>query len=789
MAYKYLLAKSTEDSKNPRREETLLGHTERVIQSMQVLDELLSPSILSLLGAEIEADTWHTALFCAAWLHDLGKANDHFQKMMRDSEFRQGIRHETLGFVVIAELLEPWLRPLWAQYPAWLQAAVLFAVSGHHLKFPDEKERTECGLTEVTFLGKHSQIAQFLAIGEERLGLPKPTPPGEQKYSLLAFGGIGEKLLALQRRFVLDFSSSQKLFIGILKTMLLSADLAGSALPNNVDNIQEWSRPRLLATLQRTDLIKVAQERLRGKPLHAFQQKICAEPGNTVLVEAGCGSGKTVAAYLWAAEKAQGKRLFICYPTTGTASEGFSDYLQDPDFPAILIHSRADIDYRLLPNMPERSSEEDELHSLKLEAIETWPIPLAVCTADTVLGILQNVRRSLYAWPSLSRAVFVFDEIHSYDIRLFQNLLRFLEVFAGVPVLLMTATLPPERKEALTKVCSKRGGIALVSGPQLREKAKRYRLRRAGEEEAWHMAEETLRSGGKVLWICNTVRRAMERTQMAIQKLELHKSCEEIAKCGNPQKKTDPEKESPVQPYHSRYRYKDRLVRHSTVVDGFKPENKQAMLAITTQVAEMSLDLSADLLITEYAPIPFMIQRLGRLNRYEEQPATCKLALFLVPKNRNQDKDPLPYESGKDCEVYWQKIETWLNTTADNQPRSQAELLHAFLAVEKQFAEQEQQKLAAPLSCQWLDEPWKTEKQKNSLREAGCNIDVVREEDFAVQEYRLAELAIPMPFPPHEAWKNWQRQGRFLIAPKGMIKYDSFWGAEYAEEPDHYRTI
>ncbi len=44
-------------------------------------------------------------------------------------------------------------------------------------------------------------------------------------------------------------------------------------------------------------------------------------------------------------------------------------------------------------------------------------------------------------------------------------------------------------------------------------------------------------------------------------------------------------------------------------------QGKDGALAVTTQVAEMSLDISADLLVTDLAPVPALIQRLGRLNR------------------------------------------------------------------------------------------------------------------------------------------------------------------------------
>ena len=45
-------------------------------------------------------------------------------------------------------------------------------------------------------------------------------------------------------------------------------------------------------------------------------------------MEAACGGGKTIAAYEWARKHIEaGRKLIICYPTTGTAAAGFEDYL------------------------------------------------------------------------------------------------------------------------------------------------------------------------------------------------------------------------------------------------------------------------------------------------------------------------------------------------------------------------------------------------------------------------------------------------------------------------------
>ena len=52
----------------------------------------------------------------------------------------------------------------------------------------------------------------------------------------------------------------------------------------------------------------------------------------------------------------------------------------------------------------------------------------------------------------------LFDEIHSYDARLFGSLLRYLQTFPGLPVLLMSASIPPGRMVKLREVLGERAG-------------------------------------------------------------------------------------------------------------------------------------------------------------------------------------------------------------------------------------------------------------------------------------------------------------------------------------------
>jgi len=65
---------------------------------------------------------------------------------------------------------------------------------------------------------------------------------------------------------------------------------------------------------------------------------------------------------------------------------------------------------------------------------------------------------------------------------------------------------------------------------------------------------------------------------------------------------------SEVRLIHSRFAYIDRAKKEK--------EARDAKILVSTQVAEVSLDISYDILITELAPLPSLIQRFGRVNRY-----------------------------------------------------------------------------------------------------------------------------------------------------------------------------
>jgi len=199
--------------------------------------------------------------------------------------------------------------------------------------------------------------------------------------------------------------------------------------------------------------------------------------------------------------------------------------------------------------------------------------------------------------PVLADSAVIIDEVHSFDRNMFDNLICFLRTF-DVPVLCMTATLPPSRRDELTRdkllrlypTEDERKDLADL---EEKEKHLRYQLEFTGDENsALMIAAEEYNAGNRVLWVVNTVKR-----------------CQRIARLLKQQHSIS----SLV--YHSRFRLQDRKDRHKDTVEAFK-QTSEAKIAVTTQVCEMSLDLDADVLITERAPISSLVQRFGRANRH-----------------------------------------------------------------------------------------------------------------------------------------------------------------------------
>ncbi len=753
---KRLWAKSKRDDKPEISSSMVLpGHLADVYHAAEKILDSTAADQLAALGLKESQylDRFRWCVLLAAAVHDLGKANDHFQTMVRgERDVRtnpQGLRHEWVTVLMLRNLRD-WL--LSAVAGSEIDFAIVeWAVAGHHPALdhssPPSRSPDGSGVDIQLLFGHEDFTAALEWLGTTFGRLPPPRPATAR----LTLGDSGEVVAGLtewKRRAARVWDRLKRLpeasLVPAVKSCLIAADVAGSALPIALPDDRDrwnWIERAFADQPKPGDLSAVVDYRLEDAKLKGgshvdaaardrFQQAVAASDGRVTYCKAGCGSGKTLAAYMWAARNHPTRRLYFCYPTTGTTTEGFRDYLFDeaektPRVGANLFHGRSEVDFELILGTDRDVDPFDEAR--RLDSLRAWKTPVVACTVDTVLGLVQNNRRGLFGWPALAQSAFVFDEIHAYDDLLFGTLLRFIRDLPGLPVLLMTASLPNVREEALRGIL---GTLDAIPGPAELEGRPRYRKGVAPGGDPAPSVNETLDRGGKVLWVCNTVGRVTD-------------AADRMAAC------------NPLI-YHSRFKYEDRVRRHADVIAAFKGSGPA--LAVCSQVAEMSLDLSAELLVTDLAPVPALIQRLGRLNRRAE--ANSPTRPFIVV----QPDAPLPYQQ-TDLDA----AQKWLDQLSDDNI-SQRQLADAW--------EQEGGHDLELIGSAWRDGGPQTNIRE--LRAGTPGVTVLMRCDVVRLHAKPADLSrLVLPMPPRKGWDYWPHVRGIPVAPADAIIYDPMRGAQW----------
>ena len=572
----------------------------------------------------IEADTsaFFSCLEAACWLHDIGKANADMQAVLyRDTGHRtQLIRHEYLSVMIMS------LPPV----HAWLHQredvnwpVVLSAVGSHHLKFcKEDLERTIPGETVEVFLA-HPDFQDLLLLISKALKLTGVPEISQKAYWGYVSDGTAfnpQQLcqsLSMNVFRQLDRETSEEAspkgrLLRATRAALIVADGAASGLRRQNQSIESWISTcfedtkgslldkanieeiilRRVSALAKGGIWKSAVS-MESSGWNSFQFDSDRLPSRSCLL-APCGSGKTLAAWRWIATRPElpVKRVLFLYPTRATATEGFKDYVSwAPE--SSLLHGNASYDLDgMFPAEDPRTNRIADVSDPRLFALQHWNKQVFSATIDQFFSFMSYNYAAMCLLPLLADSVVVIDEVHSFDQKMFSALLAFLRSF-DVPVLCMTATLQSGRAKQLNAVVQqtyndKPNDLAMISNTP------RYRIKRIDAEEAKEVALQHVLRGDRVLWVVNQVSRAQE---IARTLLERGTKCSFDVIC-----------------YHSRFRLEDRRNRHQDTVRKVRPGQRH-IIAITTQVCEMSLDIDADVLITEVCPISSIIQRMGRCRR------------------------------------------------------------------------------------------------------------------------------------------------------------------------------
>ena len=271
--------------------------------------------------------------------------------------------------------------------------------------------------------------------------------------------------------------------------------------------------------------------------------------------------------------------------------------------------------------------------------------PAAVGTVDQVLLAGLRVKWAHFRAASLSRSLLVVDEVHASDAYMTELLRGVLQghLALGGHAMLMSATLGAAARSKFVSRAARSSlptptdaesihypALTLVPADGAPET---HAIMTSGPGKSVSMSAESIlgdadaiarmaataaRDGAKVLVIRNTVASAQ-----AVFDVLLTRGGPDVVftAAGGPAL------------HHSRFAAEDRHLLDDAVerVLGASPRPPGGIVVIGTQTLEQSLDIDADLLVTDLCPVDVLLQRIGRLHRHQR---TNRPARFRDPRCR-----------------------------------------------------------------------------------------------------------------------------------------------------------
>lgn len=635
----------------------LLAHSADVAV---VTEALLSKTILnnrmaSLIGNEKLNDSQIARLSVLAGLHDAGKVNHGFQNRMFKS--RQPRAGHVTPFIELLDAdvkyQERLLIPLGIDkilqwFPDQITAIhFLLAVWGHHGKpIPIQ----------------HSFKATLWQESDER-------NPAEE------LNKLGE---AIQKWFPQAFEENddpfpdEPVFQHEFNGLLTLADWLGSdpkffPFAEYSDNYIEVARSRAVFALEKLGLNPNKPRNQLGlqpvqfdriadfKPFDIQQQCLdlpIHRDGSLSILESDTGSGKTesaIARFVRLYQEGLVDGMYFAVPTRSAATQLYDRIVEatqkafpepetrPPVVQAVSGYIKADAeeatplpDFKVL--WPESKRDQLRERGWAAEHPKRYLAgAIVVGTIDQVFLSTLQVNHAHMRSAALLRHFLVVDEVHSSDAYMTKLLDRVLDVQlkAGGHALLMSATLGtasryhltnkhqpdiPTPEDArnipyplITHVDANRKEPTEVhassSGKQKRVKIDTKDIE-GSENEIASFAVDQAKAGARVLIIRNLVKDCI-KTQRALENL-LGVDSEYLFNI-----------HGVSAPHHSRFAPDDRKRLDNEIENVFgKNTDKHSVIAVATQTVEQSLDIDADILITDLCPMDVLLQRIGRLHRH-----------------------------------------------------------------------------------------------------------------------------------------------------------------------------
>ncbi len=806
-------AKLPRDEKPPRAYHPVLCH---LIDVASVAEALWQEVLTSAARARIAARLGMSEAAAGCWvvflagIHDIGKISPAFQLQVDDPEVRTrlllaGFSDGALvkpdvntphGITSAKSLREEILnQPPYSLGPRVLRD-IGTLVGGHHGLFPTfhQLERApEASTGGLSWRQARRRIAATLAALLE-------VPDTEQPRSL----GHALSMVLAGLISVADWIGSTPEFFPLARTEALSRTPLDPGTYHQTARRQAhvalqqlgwtgWTPSHEALTFGALFVGKVP----RGVQREAIELADAIGHPAIAILEAPMGEGKTEAAmYLadrWGVLHGQ-SGYYFALPTQATSNQMFSrvrDFLGDR-YPseivnAQLLHGHAALSAEF-QEMRDRHSTLIAPEGISDSDINNKPLkgdvvaadwfthrkrgllaPFGVGTVDQALLSVLQTKHVFVRLFALANKTVIVDEVHAYDTYMSTLLEQLLEWLAalGSSVILLSATLPNERRHALLRAYAKGLGSAApalatpayprISWASTDSSGARHVDAAASRTVALRWVDgaipthgssfplgeqlrDALRAGGCAAVICNTVRRA-QRVYEALK----------------PYFPGDADDGLPtLDLFHARYLFKDRDQRERRALLRFGKAGAQVDLGdgqeqsvrrpsravlVATQVIEQSLDLDFDLMVTDLAPVDLVLQRSGRLWRHERgsRPVGVgEMAPLWICRPRLSGEDIPEYEPGftyvYDSHVL---LRSWLSLrdrACVTVPEEVEELIEAVYRKEGPWSE-----LAEPVQRHWEDtwNAYRTAQKEERSKAKECRLKSPGDSDAELWELTI----------------------------------------------------
>lgn len=354
-----------------------------------------------------------------------------------------------------------------------------------------------------------------------------------------------------------------------------------------------------------------------GRPVQNDVEKIVHKNDiKCMLIESDCGSGKTEAALYAAAVLGNRSGLSGIYMglPTGVSAEAIQNRVDEFLTSHGMRNTKLYTSKSMLLREPDKKPIWTDISRQRLLTSS------AVGTVDQVMTVARLARFESVRMNGLASKVLIIDEIHAYDTYMLAVIRGLLMICGelGVPVIMLSATLPISTKKGLLGVVGNRdmelhNGYPMISyvtkdGDVYEQVSNQYMPDKKisckllpilnNNDEIARYAVDAVKDGGCECVIMNTVADAI----CVYDKIKEKKSdnCKIIL-------------------YHSRMtiNVRDKTSRKILAMCGKdRTKRPERVIIVGTQVLEQSLDIDVDYMITAICPIDLLFQRIGRYHRH-----------------------------------------------------------------------------------------------------------------------------------------------------------------------------